>query len=158
MKKYIEKQPHKTTCGPVAVMNTLKFIGKKRVSYRKYLKKFTKLGFPNKKGGTDLSLMRKFLKFFKIKNKYIRKPTIKQLEKELDKGNAIILAYYYYVSDGTSGGHYTFIDGYDLIRLFMHNGNDIYISFKYILNGFFRSSKRWSNDFPSAWIIYKRSR
>jgi len=155
MPRYIEKQPHKASCGPVAVINALKWLGKP-ATYRTHLKKCKKLGYPTNPAGTSRRLLSRFLRYFKIKYKRVTRPTLNDITKELDKGNAIILLYRTYSESG-SWGHYTFINGYN--DWGFKSKNALVPKFRPIIADFFRWSKRAKTDgwnkVPTMWVIYK---
>lgn len=117
---------HPTACGPVAVLNALKWLGC-NVSWNEYQDIFPFLGwqkFFKEDNGTCISGIKKMLKFFNIKHQHIsynNKVKIKDLEKTLDAGHAIILNYRWYNKDGTSGGHYVFIDRHTPTRFMSKN-------------------------------------
>jgi hypothetical protein len=107
VKRYIKQQQHSTSCGPVAVLNALKWLGYS-APYRENIDTFKSLGW-NPEVGSYSGDMNKYLKHFDIKYKLHKKPTVAKMKKILKNGNAIIFAYDR-VTEYTAAGHVIFID------------------------------------------------
>lgn len=95
MVRYV-KQRDETSCGPVAIINVLKWMGYK-VSYdfihtARYLCNWEDTWSADP-GATDLDVERA-LKKLDIKKKRRIKPTLKEIDKHIDSGGIILLGYY----------------------------------------------------------------
>ncbi len=102
----INRQKHKKTCGPAAICNAIQWSGYK-LKYQDavdYCKE--EVGYVYSRGMARKNI-RKILRQFDIKHKVILGVTFKDIDRELDAGNAVILQYRH-----DEGGHYTFIDHY----------------------------------------------
>lgn len=105
----INRQQHTSTCGIVATVNATQWANNP-VSFKDAINWFTDLyGFKHK--GINIDYVRATLKDLDIKTSNISKPTFTDIEKEIDKGNAVILLYKWYYK-GRNGGHFVFIDSY----------------------------------------------
>jgi len=96
MVRYV-KQKDDTSCGPIALINTLKWLGYK-VSYdfihvARYLCKWDGKNSEDGAGTTDKNLD-SALKYFKIKKKRKVQPKLKEIDDHLDSGGAVIISYY----------------------------------------------------------------
>ncbi len=153
--RYINKQPDGYSCGPVAVMNAIKWLGGK-MSFKKDRDIFT--GFGCDKDGTNRLELTESLKAFNIKHKYYKTTTIKDIERCLARGSSVILLYKLYVERG-SWGHCVFIDKDNdwWFKSYNFTKEGIYVAPKFLLGQWFRSSRRWSNKkfkYPVMWEIY----
>lgn len=108
--RYITQQQHDKSCGPIAIMNALKWLGES-VSYRKDLELFKQIGYTINSGWYRHEL-RRGLNYFNIKHKLHKAPTLTAMKQILKKGNSIIMEHDWVLED-TTGGHYIFIDGYE---------------------------------------------
>jgi len=106
--RYINLQPHATTCGPIAVMNLLKDLGMK-ISYKKYIELFYTLGCGKRDMGTSPHDLANMLKLFGIKYKYSIKNNVRDVERKLKSGKVLIMSYRWY-ENGKSSGHFIFVD------------------------------------------------
>jgi hypothetical protein len=85
------KQPDLSGCGPIAIMNALKWANIK-VTLRQYLN-FRKLCLTDRDGsGTD-EIKITIAKQKRIKSKFVKSVTLKQINTALDSGQSIILGY-----------------------------------------------------------------
>jgi len=93
MPRYI-RQKDFTSCGPVALINILKWFGC-NVSYKDYIEIARGLcdHISGSDGGTEDKGMARALKAHKISFKKIKNPTLVQLDKHLDSGGIILLDY-----------------------------------------------------------------
>ena len=112
MKRYITEQQHQTSCGPVSVMNALKWLGYS-ASYRENIQDFKEFGWSNASGMWPHQ-MHKALKSYGIKYKLHKKPTLALMKKIVNSGNALIFEYDW-VDYTETGGHFIFIDYYNSI-------------------------------------------
>jgi hypothetical protein len=107
--KFINKQQHSYTCGPVAVLNALKWLGYgKTTSYRETLLWFYQFGLCSEIGMKPKQLS-KSLKALKIPYKRKSYASIQDIEKALDDGKTVVANYMWYYR-GRCGKHYVFID------------------------------------------------
>lgn len=150
MPRYITKQRHSASCGPVAVINILKWLGR-HATYDSHLKKFLKLGW-DVKDGMQFNKFSKSLKHFKIKYKRHIQPSMREVIQMLDRGHAIVVLYKWFYR-GRSGAHYAAIFGYDDIHFSAKNAECA--KYRFILGEFFRSAKRHSHIYPVVWEIKK---
>lgn len=96
MVRYV-KQKDNTSCGPIALINTLKWLGYS-VSYdflhiARYMCKCESNRSKDGGGTTDMNFERA-LKSFGIKKKRKIQPTIKELDKHIDSGGIAIISYF----------------------------------------------------------------
>ena len=105
MKRFITKQQHNDTCGPVAIINALKWLGYSAV-YRDMVEDFRKLGCDE---GTSCYDLRRMLNAYGVKYKLHKRSSVKDIERILDRGNAAIVGYDW-VHEESRSGHYIFID------------------------------------------------
>lgn len=91
--KYITKQKHLNSCGPVAIMNAIKWLGG-NINYTQ-LDMFTSFGFDYKTGmvGEDIS---NTLKTLGIRHLIGFSPSVTQLKEQLKKGHGLILIFNHY--------------------------------------------------------------
>ena len=146
-RRYINKQQHATSCGPVAVLNALKWLGRK-VSYREMFPFFEELGYDPDWGQTHWWFSRS-LSAFKIKYKRFSNITVSDMERELDRGNTIILNYAW----DPNNRHYFFITGHTDKKFTVWNQSR---STKKYFRKQFRNGRRRDNglDHPKMWVIY----
>jgi hypothetical protein len=89
------RQYGQSECGPVAILNVLKWLGR-NYSY-KNLKEVKEVcdwkDARSEDGGTETKGITKALKFYKIKYKQIIKPSLKIIDKNLDEGKIFLLDY-----------------------------------------------------------------
>jgi hypothetical protein len=112
MQRYV-KQYDGTSCGPIALINTLKWLGYS-VSYdflniAKHLCRWKGI-----RGGTSDLDLEKALDYFRVEKKRVVKPSIEELDKHLDSGGAAIISYFnIYSMPGfkKNAGHFTLCIG-----------------------------------------------
>jgi len=109
MKRYITEQPHRMSCGSIAIMNALKWLGYS-APYRETMKDLEKAGYEPKKSKWACD-MKAILKAYGIKFKFHENVTVNKMKKIVNKGNALIFAYDW-VTTTRHGTHYIFIDFY----------------------------------------------
>lgn len=90
MPRYV-KQKDDSSCGPIAVINTLKWLGF-NISYR-WLDDVRDICKWTRDGTSDLDL-EKALKYFKVKKKRRIQPSLEDIDKHIDSGGAVILSYF----------------------------------------------------------------
>jgi len=160
MARFITEQQHASSCGPVAIINALKWLGYS-VSYREELPTFTKLGYDD---GTNCYDLRRMLNAYQIKYKLYKQSSIKKLEQILNRGNTAIVCYDW-VGPEDRGGHYIFIDS-DLKHSFgaynyqigIETGalrKDTLDAYFYTTKKRFRNAKTSSKWKPAVWEIIK---
>ena len=108
--RYVNKQQHKASCGPVAVINALKWLGCS-VNYRDSLDIFKVLGYHENGGGTWKSGVINMLRFFKIRFEFKDRIKVRDIEKAIDDGYSVVLSYRWY-ENNKYGNHLVFIDKY----------------------------------------------
>lgn len=153
----INKQQHTTSCGPVAVMNTIKWLGGS-LPYRGYIDMFKTLYWnTGGQSGQYPKYISSGLKLFDIKYKRTFHPVVKNIEDALDRGNGVILLYKWYIK-GRSGGHYVFIDKHTpkYFRAYNSRLSGIPVESKDRFRSWFRSSKRHGEYRPQMWEIPKQ--
>jgi hypothetical protein len=102
----INKQRHKTSCGPVAMLNALKWKGYDD-NYDDIMR-FSKRHLRFKHKGMLYYTVERGLKKLGVKHKLIYKITLPRIVRELNKGRAVILRYHW----SRNHAHYVFIDGH----------------------------------------------
>ena len=169
--RYINYQPDATSCGPVALVNLSKWLD--RGGTLKTVQEFKKNGFYDPHDGVPPEDWEKQLKNCGIKYKKRLKVTIQDIEKELDKGRAVILSYIWYNGYGKyrtteSWGHYTFIDGHTKCYFNAKNNTSSRLSIRTKSNSkkqlarWFGSAKRHNNSYkkqhtyPTMWSFKKQ--
>lgn len=114
------KQLNKTDCGPIAVINALKWAGLK-VSIGKNYKDIRQSCYWVPRDGTDAIDMRGCLdRFDGVATNQIWRYTLKSLDQSLDNGKALILLYTLFAR-GQDRGHFIFIHGRDKGGYFVYN-------------------------------------
>lgn len=107
----INKQQHKTTCGPVAVVNALRWMGYCN-TYDEIVEFFKEhFGFehnppPRRSRGVSCCKLRRGLQKLRIKHRLIQKANLSDITRALDDGKAVILRFQW----NRRFGHYVFID------------------------------------------------
>ncbi len=87
--RYINVQQHASSCGPIAIINALKYIGR-TASYKSEMEYFKSIKEFDSHGMWPDALSRVLIKR-SIKHKYYVIESVLDMEKILDKGNPIIL-------------------------------------------------------------------
>jgi len=142
--RYIDQQKHEFTCGPVAIINALRWWGVK-ADYDNFLLQLEP-GECTERFGMKWKTLSKVLKRNGFKVKQVYNPTMRELDAFLADGLSIILNYSYIdPEDGMLEKHYVFIDA--KWRIF--NGHDIDRS---IMAKYFITAKRRVQK-PKAWVI-----
>ena len=148
----INRQQHRNSCGPTALLNTIKWLGVyKHVTYKDVMYVCHNSDRYNSKTGMVRSNLRSMLKDIRIKHHVIRRVTFKDIDYELDRGNAVILQYHH-----DTGGHYIFIDKYT--DKFYRAWNDTKFNkgpyrARKSLAKWIRHSHRVFNNYPNAIVI-----
>lgn len=105
----INRQQHTFTCGPVAILNALEWLGVKPFKYKEFVKMVVdiELGIAGM-WFRDLLII---LRFLGVKHRALRNPVTADIERELEAGNSVIFLFRW-VDTGKNedGGHYIFID------------------------------------------------
>ena len=145
--RYINIQKHKSSCGPIAVINAIKWLGGK-LSY-KYLDMFEAFGWTKK--GMDTKQMMLILDTFGVEYQVIFNPSTRFIENSLSKGNAAILMFRWFLPNKNCD-HATFV--YKNHRSWLDASNTIPCGFtilpKKILTKFLNTSRR--KGFPSIMV------
>lgn len=94
------------SCGPIAILNALKF--QKRKFYRKHLPKIAD-GLKVTKIGTSTIDFERYLKRMKIGWR-MRRPTFRKIDKALVNGCGILICVNF-IRDGKRSGHMMFVPG-----------------------------------------------
>lgn len=147
MKRYITKQPHYASCGPTAIINAMKWLGKD-ITYRGTIDEFKELGWDIKEGIGCYDL-RRSLNHFNVKYKLHKQTTVRQMEQMLNRGSSIILAYDW-MSYSSEGGHYCFIS--DQLGNFFGAHNYLNLNPGEKEDGFF------NKDLMRAYLRYTKER
>jgi hypothetical protein len=132
--RYIEKQPEYNTCGPVAVMNALKWL-RQPINYKQYISIFKDFCHEDVFDGTWKCDLINYLKLFKIRYKLMPPPTIKKIEKYINNGYGVILGFDWFYSKTK---HMVFIDKQTKDFFIVHN-------YSKINNKTNRASKKYLN-------------
>ena len=126
MVRYIEKQRHRMGCGPVAVINALKWYGLHRASYNSLVRPLKKVDVNT--SGTYSKDISRALRHFGVRYDQTSYPTLRTITEALNRGNSVIFNYKYFLSEkvgsfkrGTLVGHIAFVDGHDKGKLRIHN-------------------------------------
>ena len=106
----LTKQPNLSSCGPTAIVNTLKLLGKHQT--RKDIYKLQKECKTSRTHGTSEKNVKKALDNRGFKTRYIEGPTMSEILNHLNNNGKIILGYDYICDDGTFEGHYIVINSY----------------------------------------------
>ena len=164
MPRYINKQQHKASCAPVAILNAIKFKGNK-ISYRKSLKTFSRLGYGS--SGTSISATRDMLVHFEVEHKRFEhtppSESMRRIEEILNRKNGVLLSFrfYYKNKNKEDHGHMVFIDYHTkhylrVYNMWKVNGTAI-VSKKRFLRYFRISHKRseYNPEYPRIFEIPK---
>ncbi|MFA5024119.1 MAG: C39 family peptidase [Patescibacteria group bacterium] len=147
------KQRDEYSCGPIAILNAMKWLGKP-VTYKDLarLKDICCCRSPN---GTWPKVISVVLKILKIKYLYKAKPSIKEIDKHLDDGGSILLVHYYNITRG----HYVLCIGktekyYTLINDGMNN--TITRCHKNTMKKMLHTKHKTLRQYgPCCWFIFK---
>lgn len=147
--RYVNIQPHKSSCGPVAIINALKWLGCS-TSYRKMLPFFNW----NTEEGMHFDEMTQDLRKLGLRFKVVDYPTIKDMERELDKGRALVYAYYWFEKFERSG-HYVFVDRHTPKMFSVKNNSDVGRAFlsKSKVTTYARKCALIGGVYPKMWVI-----
>ena len=93
MVRYIKQRDH-TSCGPVAVINILKWLGYK-VSYDSFIHSARYLcgHEPGPEGGTNITGVEKALKHLGVKKRRVKNPSLDDIDRHIDSGGIVLLEY-----------------------------------------------------------------
>ena len=152
--RFINKQQHTTSCGPVAVINAIKWLGIS-IPYRKYINMFKMLYWSTGgQRGQYPKYISSGLKLFGVKYKKLYHPTIKDIEEAIDRGSGVILQYKWY-HKGNIGGHYVFIDHHTPTRFRAYNArkDGTPVEDKKYLKKWMTRSKKEGSYRPQMWEI-----
>lgn len=157
-RKFINKQQHNHTCGAVAVLNAMKWLGCKHTSYRANLPWFNQSHITQDRRGMWPNNISHALNLLGIDYKRKNFATIRDIEDALDDDKSVILLFRWY-SSGEYGHHYTFIDRHTDKSFQAWNwkyGSEPWLS-KKLLTQWFRCMHRWQKDncpyFPVIWVV-----
>ena len=149
--RYINKQKHNTTCGPVALANALKWLGYS-CSYNSIVKDMKDDCDPY--SGMTNSELSKIFDDYSINHRYQKwtKDATKAIERCLDRGNAVILNYTWF-SKTDSQRHYIFIDGHLRYRFNSYNDGIGYTKTQF--NNYNVRAKLEDKRAHTLWEIYR---
>lgn len=152
MVKY-SKQLNKTDCGPMAVLNALKWAGYP-VSCRRGYKSIKKNCKWKAGQGTYYSDIYKTLqKYSKLKSRIIKSPKLKELDSLLEKGYTFILLYTH--KHGRCS-HFIFCSGKSSKKYFFKNDSSVYTNrarVRKTINSYLRKSLRKDGIYAPARVI-----
>jgi hypothetical protein len=140
-------------CGWIAVTNTLKWLGYS-ISYKRLTE-----GVSSKLLNTGLENheVEKLMKLWRVKSKRVKAPTVRDIERELDNGNAVLLNYYWIDDDNKKENyeraHACFIHGHDKDNLFIEN--ILHVPTKKTMRDFFKTSKNRNYE-PNLMYVISR--
>lgn len=158
MKRYISKQKHNGSCGPIAIMNVMKWHGYS-APYSEFINKIKWCPQRGMYGGW----MAEELQLYGFNFREVRKPNFKDIEKAIDSGNSVILMYRWFsVKKGKkrNGGHFVWIRDYNDKYFVAENANrkcPRNLMKREILAKYFRvcgRHEKWGN-YPIMWEIKK---
>ena len=145
--RYITRQPHNMSCGPVAVINALKWLGYS-ATYRDHINSFEW----SYKNGIRHSKITKSLREYGVKFKIKENPTVSNIEKALDNGRSVMLSWCWYSNSNgkkKSGRHCVFIDKHTSTQIMskntwgLHPSNKDFLTKKKLnLDAFLSESKK----------------
>lgn len=148
------QQQDEYSCGPVAIINACKW-AKKNISYKHDFNKISKLCKCKYPDGTMPTNMNKTIKKYlnsELKIKYVQHPTLKQIDKHLQKDGAIIFKYLTNkVSDMEYKGHYALIISSNHKTFTYINGNKKIV--KKLRKTLKKDLRKRVYDFPSGWFL-----
>jgi len=144
--KYINIQQEPYSCGPVAIINTMKYLGQP-VIYRKEMKKFKNIKEYDPNKGILPYNFSKILNKKGIKYKRHNISTVTELENILDKGNSLILNFCW----DYQSRHYAFIIGHTPLKMKSYNIQYDYYSKTELRINLKNSNRR--NETTIAWEI-----
>jgi len=149
------KQRDKYSCGPIAILNAIKWSGIK-ATYSSHFKRVSKLSNSGICGIDNHDITKALNNYKKLKYRIKKHITVEELEKHLIKGGSAIVGYDFRI-DGEDVGHYSFIAGkkdrrFVIINHFVDKkiGHLTKKEINYILK------YRGYEDSPYAWLISKR--
>ena len=153
MIRYLAQSANSSICGPVAIINILKFfnfhVTKKSLAFVKY-----KCNYDNGNGTDDSDLSKAIRSFNSLKFFIKKSPKIELINKHLNKGSVILMLTV--VQDEKEiFGHYWTISNFDGEKYTCHNYHAIsteYMTEKELLD----TLKQKHQDMPKAWFISER--
>lgn len=110
--RYI-RQRDKSSCGPTAIINALKWAGRRvtEKNSKKELRIISKCGRENSKGGAGTNredLNKVLVEDTDLKvDRFVKRPAIKEIDNWIDSGGAVIIEYYWGKVPINREGHYT---------------------------------------------------
>ena len=124
--KYV-KQKDTYTCGPVALINVLRWAGQLKVN-PKYLKAIKAICFTDKNQGTYSKEFDRAIKYFRpiIKIKTKKKPDLKDIDNCVDKGGIVVIGYVYKFHE-IEQAHFALIIGRTKTRYILVNDSRRFI-------------------------------
>ncbi len=154
------KQRDNYSCGPIGVINALKWAGFP-LSYQKHFRKIKKKCKTTRSWGTLVDRISVALDWYVGQIEYEREQlvTYRRLLRHLKQGGSAILEYWFKEDNGTWDGHYVFIfmeDGEFVVTNPLEGGTKEVVSADYI-KAALRCRKYRVTGSPSAWLIRKVS-
>lgn len=151
------KQRNTYSCGPVAIINALKWAGR-NITYIKHFKKIKKLCYTTSEYGTTPDGITNALEHYKKYISFERKEliTLREIDQHLSEGGALILEYWFKECGNNYDGHYSFIfrmNEKDFIAV--NNMNEITVKKcnRVSLRNILSCKKYRHTGSPSAWLI-----
>ena len=153
------KQPDDFSCGPVAIINAMKWRGQ-RASVRTHLKMLRKQ-CKTDRDGTFTERMDKVLRQYVSGVEHIDGPSLKLFNKYIDLGHAVIISYAYTRNDGVEEGHFAMCIGrdnsfYTMVNdTYNHNGelkSTVSKRTKNSMKNIFANAKKYDDDIE-IWIL-----
>ena len=152
----INRQQHFGTCGATAIANLAQHVGIP-MSYKNSLKFFKDAINENPLHGAWLYTVRSALNVLGIKHRCKKNLKMKDIERELDKGNSMIFLYAWCVN-GKRGGHYVFINGHTDKYITAYNASKVNTSpriTKKKLSDYIKYSHRHQKGIYTSALIVK---
>lgn len=159
MTTYLTQQKF-ANCGPVAIVNAFRWLGYHGSRDSLFV---TERICDCDKGGTHQKDMKRGMEFLKLlfglrKNPFstcMPNPTIKDLDRELASGNAVVLSCYWFTApDGEHWGHYLLLVGSTKHYYEVVNGKGTHIHPKRISKEFIRKCLKNSKfTEPYWWVV-----
>lgn len=152
------RQRDQYSCGPIAILNALKWAGL-QLTYKDNFKQIKKLCKTTASWGTTpeniTNVLSKYTEHLNFEIKALI--TLKDIERHLKKGGAVILEYWFKENLDIYDGHYVFIFqifGKDFV---VANGIDgkeaIHICSRKELKSMLRCKRYRNTGSPSAWLL-----
>lgn len=158
MPRYM-RQRNRFSCGPIAILNSLKWAGQK-VTYEGWYRNLKRACGCNRIFGTNQKIFDKNLRYLGSHLFTIRKrnrPKLSEIEKHVTNGGAVLLSYYWN-NNGYSGRHFALIVDYDGKYFTVVNDSRVETVMKISRKGFKRRCLRFqrTNRYLRGWFLRKK--